>query len=45
VIAALESAYALENISQPKKLSEQQVIECTFDGSYTNFGCLGGGFS
>lgn len=42
VTAALESAQALENKAQAKSLSEQQIIECTATGAYSNFGCLGG---
>lgn len=42
VTAALEAAQALENQEGARRLSEQQFIDCTFDGHYNNFGCLGG---
>ena len=32
VIAGLESAQALENGEKAKRLSEQQIIDCTFNG-------------
>jgi hypothetical protein len=42
VIAGLEAAQALENKEKAKRLSEQQIIDCTFESHYGNFGCLGG---
>lgn len=42
IVAALEAAQAIEEGHKPIELSEQQIIDCTFDGSHQNFGCLGG---
>lgn len=42
VVAALEAAQALEEGHLPNSLSEQQIVDCTFDGGHHNFGCLGG---
>lgn len=41
VAAAVEAAQASEN-GRAVPLSEQQIIDCTFDGKRRNFGCLGG---
>ena len=42
LIAALESVQAIENQESVMALSEQQIVDCTFDGTSLNFGCLGG---
>jgi hypothetical protein len=42
VVAGLESAQAIQRQQKAIRLSEQQIIDCTFDSHYNNFGCLGG---
>lgn len=42
VVAAVEAAQAIELGQEYNHLSEQQLVDCTFDHNYQNFGCLGG---
>jgi len=45
VIGAVESVQAIERGQKVRELSVQQVIDCSFDPHYDNFGCLGGQLS
>lgn len=43
VVGVLESLYAIKNNKRFKRLSEQQLIDCTFnDRRYMSYGCDGG---
>lgn len=42
IIDALEAAQAKERGVDALQLSEQQIIDCTFNSVYRNFGCMGG---